>query len=103
LVVSLVVVELLDNPETDTESYRSNISISWSISSIMVYWFDFIHIVNTTKILKKVRDQEKFKKLSNNVQNEIYRLHVISLFHNKGVNMYAFETELKKNSPYIFI
>ncbi|KAF0497098.1 hypothetical protein F8M41_020790 [Gigaspora margarita] len=59
--------------------------------------------VNTTKILKKVRDQEKFKKLSNNVQNEIYRLRVISLFHKKGVNMYAFETELKKDSPYIFI
>ncbi|CAG8856860.1 35039_t:CDS:1, partial [Gigaspora margarita] len=44
LVVSLVVVEVLDNPETDTESYRSDISISWSISSIMVYWFDFIRI-----------------------------------------------------------
>ncbi|RIB11547.1 hypothetical protein C2G38_2250089 [Gigaspora rosea] len=51
--------------------------------------------VNTTEILKKVRDQEKFTKLSNKDQDETYRLHVISLFQKKGVNMYSFETELK--------
>ncbi|CAG8576769.1 26977_t:CDS:2 [Gigaspora margarita] len=58
--------------------------------------------VNTNEILKKVRDQEKFKKLSNKDQDEIYRLHVISLFEKKGINMYPFETELKIDNPYIF-
>ncbi|CAG8849796.1 15074_t:CDS:2, partial [Gigaspora margarita] len=59
--------------------------------------------VNTAEILKKVRDQEKFKKLSNNDQDEIYMLHIIGLFQKKGVSMYSFEAELKKDSPYIFI
>ncbi|RIB11543.1 hypothetical protein C2G38_2145529 [Gigaspora rosea] len=59
--------------------------------------------VNTTEILNEVRDQEKLKKLSNKDQNEIYRLHVISLFQKKGVNMYAFGTELKIDNPYIFM
>ncbi|CAG8853061.1 22744_t:CDS:1, partial [Gigaspora margarita] len=43
-VVSLVVVEVLDNPETDTELFKSDILISWSILSIIVDWFDYIYI-----------------------------------------------------------
>ncbi|CAG8635652.1 20686_t:CDS:2 [Gigaspora rosea] len=52
--------------------------------------------VNTTEILNEVRDQEKLKKLSNKDQNEIYRLHVISLFQKKGeINMLGCKKNFK--------
>ncbi|CAG8705968.1 354_t:CDS:2 [Cetraspora pellucida] len=58
--------------------------------------------VNTNEILKKVRDQKKFKKLSNKERDEIYVLHIISLFQKKGINMHAFRTDLKIDNQYIF-
>ncbi|CAG8712228.1 11865_t:CDS:2, partial [Cetraspora pellucida] len=45
--------------------------------------------VNTNEVLKEVCDQEKFKKLSNKEQDEIYVL-------------YVFRTDLKIDNQYIF-